>query len=147
MILPYNSLCRLHLACRSFYPSELVSGKVSYPPNQIVSPAHIAQIIESMDAIAASGPPPYYGMDVEKTYKLWHDFAIGYKKDFVPYAWPGYYNMSCTTCKPVGGNAEHFQMLLDVSLRNSTTEPKISFMSWKFSAIRTSITRWSIPIL
>lgn len=119
------------LAGRSFYPNELISGKVSYPPNLVVSPVHIKQIIESTDTFSGSSPPPYYEMDVEGTYKMWHDFALGCKKDLVPFAWPGYHNLSCTTCKSVGGSAEHFMTLLKAAMKQNTKKViEIPYNEW-----------------
>jgi hypothetical protein len=116
------------LAGRSFYPQELLSGDVAYPPGLPVSPKHVLQIIENTDAFSGSGPPPYYEMDIEKTYSLWFQFAQSYKKDFIPVAWPGFGNV-------IPRSSEHFLSLLErcgkYNTRKTIRIP--SFNEWYFA--------------
>jgi len=116
------------LAGRSFYPSDLISGHVTYPPNLPVSSEHVLQIIENTDALSGSGPPPYYEMDIEKTYSLWSQFAQSYKKDFIPVAWPGFKNV-------IPRSSGHFLSLLE-GCRKYNTRKIIripSFNEWYFA--------------
>jgi len=109
------------LMARSFYPEELISGKVSLGDYTTISPAHILDIIKNTDAISG-GPPPFYEMDVRGTYGMWHNFAMKYEKDFVSSVWPGLHihPSVCANCQPIPRSPEKFRMLLEVGREYST---------------------------
>ena len=104
------------LAGRSLYPADLISAEASDWRYPNVSPAHVLQVIENTDAIGGSGPPP------NENYKIWRDFSVKRRKDFVPVSWPGQHvhPSICPTCEPVPRSPEYFTTLLEPSIKYNT---------------------------
>ena len=102
------------LAMRAYHPEEIVND--SHP--------HILQIIESMDAISYGMPECYLCYDPEEPYREWHDVAIKYGKDYVPYSMPGFEPSPnvLPDAQPVPRDPEIFRMLLDLSIKYTTCD-------------------------